>query len=615
MEGLARRSTGLAMGAMGMTLLLAVGPLPRSLTPMLRPWLLALAVSWTLWRLGRCLLAWRQHGRWHAAASWRMDAADLPLEEASWRWPIRMRCWRLQSDQRADPGLFLGRAFRWNGRDTQQLELAILQDGALPVAEDARGGHPALHAVGIARERALVLPWSELAGHVLVAGATRSGKTRCLEVMAAEAIHGEGTVVVLDPKGDADLMARCASEADRRGRPFAFFSPAFPSLSATFNPLDTAATPTEVADRIQALMPGGGEKRGDPFFTEYPLAVIERVAAAQAALGQRWTLEGLSAPTVLRERMEALLAAYLQRALGSVTDRTDLAGLIAAYERQGKPDAVADALIDDQRKPRDHFQKVTANLIPAFRGVIGAPLGPLLSSLPADLTWNRIVDRQMVAYFALSSLLLGEVANRIGRVILQDLTGYLGRRYAYEDVHAATPVTILVDEFSNVAYPLFVDALNKGGGAGARFVLAMQSLADPEAAMGREQAQRVMDNLNTKVWFRLADYRTAEEATNGLGFCMIYLPEEGVGLTYGGLGGLTGRVDRRLKQQQVPLIRPEWLTALPRGEALVRLRGEVWKLRAPLLEPPTPEALARSGLADVLASLNAAAHAPKRASG
>jgi hypothetical protein len=195
----------------------------------------------------------------------------------------------------------------------------------------------------------------------------------------------------------------------------------------------------------------------------------------------------------------------------------DLPGLIAAYERHGVPDPVADALIDDQRKPRDHFQKVTANLIPAFRGVTGAPLGPLLSTLPADLTWEKIVDRQMVAYFALSALLLGEVANRIGRVILQDLTGYLGRRYAYGDVRTATPITILADEFSNVAYPLFVDALNKGGGAGVRFVLAMQSLADPEAAMGREQAQRVFDNLNTKIWFRLADHRTAEEATEGLG--------------------------------------------------------------------------------------------------
>jgi hypothetical protein len=146
----------------------------------------------------------------------------------------------------SDPGLLLGRAFRWSARHTQTLELALVRDGALPMAEDARGGHPALHAVGARTECPLVLPWSELVGHVLVAGTTRSGKTRCLELLAAEA-----------------LLARCAAEAQQHGRPFALFSPAFPSRSATFNPLDTAATPTEVATRIQALMPGGGATSPD----------------------------------------------------------------------------------------------------------------------------------------------------------------------------------------------------------------------------------------------------------------------------------------------------------------------------------------------------------------
>ena len=45
----------------------------------------------------------------------------------------------------------------------------------------------------------------------------------------------------------------------------------------------------------------------------------------------------------------------------------------------------------------------------------------------------------MVVYVALASLLLGDIANRIGRVILQDLVSYLGRIYAYGDAdhHAA----------------------------------------------------------------------------------------------------------------------------------------------------------------------------------
>ena len=108
---------------------------------------------------------------------------------------------------------------------------------------------------------------------------------------------------------------------------------------------------------------------------------------------------------------------------------------------------------------------VTSNLIPAFRGVVGAPLGPLFSTIPADVTWSRIVDEGMVVYVALASMLLGDIANRIGRVILQDLVGYLGRRYAYEDVNTVPPITVLIDEFGDVAYPMFTNALNKGGAA------------------------------------------------------------------------------------------------------------------------------------------------------
>jgi conjugal transfer pilus assembly protein TraD len=586
--------TSVAVVALGSTWL------PRPWTSAtLQPLTQGILVAWTLWRLGHLAHTWADRCRWRRAPSWQLTTGDLPLAPTPHGVPRGVR--RLCQCAGAWPhaGLFLGRAFRWTAHHTQTLALALARDGALPVANDARGGSPALHAVGRRHERPLVLPWSDLTGHVLVAGTTRSGKTRCLELLVTEAIRAPGAVVVVDPKGDAEFLVRCAWEAERQGRPFALFTPAFPTLSATFNPLETATTPAEVGARVQALMPGGGEKRGAPFFTEYPLAVLERVAAAQATLGQRWTLDGLAPPTVLRPHMEALLMAYLQHLLGPPVVRPTLQGLSGAYRRRGLGDPIADALLDDLEKPRDHFQKVTANLIPAFRGVTGAPFGHLLSTLPADLTWEGIVAREQVVYFALSSLLLGEIANRIGRVILQDLTGYLGRRYAYDDVRTACPITVVVDEFSTVAYPLFVDAVNKGGGAQARFILAMQSLADPEVTMGREQAQRLLDNLNTQIWFRLADARTAETATAGLGECTVVVPEEGAGLAYGELGRLVGSVNRHLKQQASPLLRPDWLLALPRGEAVVRRTGEVWKLRVPLLTPPPSTVGARLGLTDL----------------
>src|SRR6266540_1052122 len=324
------------------------------------------------------------------------------------------------------------------------------------------------------------------------------------------------------------------------------------------------------------------------------LWVTDRALLERLATGQAWTLEGLYTVSVLRVHMEHLLADYLTH-LGYNGPR-GLPPLIRHYQASGMPDLVADALIDDLEKPRDHFTKVTSNLIPAFRGVVGEPPGPLFSTIPGDVTWSRIVDEGMVVYVALAAMLLGDIANRIGRVILQDFVGFLGRRYAYDEVTTASPITVLIDEFGDVAYPLFTNALNKGGGANARFILAQQSLADAEAAMGPAQARRVLDNLNTKIWCRLADDRTAAEATEGLGLCTVRLPDTGVGLSYGGVGGLSGSSHRRLMAKETPLIRPIWLTALPRGEAFVRMKGEVWKPRVPLLTPVPQTTLDRLGL-------------------
>ena len=177
---------------------------------------------------------------------------------------------------------------------------------------------------------------------------------------------------------------------------------------------------TELAARVQALMPGGGDMARDPFFTEYPLAIIERLGAAQAAVGEKWTIEGLNAVTTLVPPLEDLIAKYLYRVVferGGEQVPT-FREMKSEYEESGRRDLLADAMLDDHGKPRDHWQRVTANLTPAFRGVTGGEMGRLLSTVPPDLSWPKIVagsqGRGMVVYFSMNSLMFGEVSNRIG---------------------------------------------------------------------------------------------------------------------------------------------------------------------------------------------------------
>ena len=606
--------------------------------PMLAPWLIGeefldpriqmyaggFAVVWMVYRSFLFGVAWFRWRSWRRPASWSVKPAELHIESCRGRLP-RLLALEFHSYLRktwakrlyADKGILIGRGFRWGPEHTQELEEHLQGGQALPVGRDARGGHPALHAVGKKSERPLVLPWSELVGHVLIGGTTRSGKTRLLELIVSEAIRGPGTVIIIDPKGDAELLIRAAAECHRMGREFAFFSPAHADQSASFNPFSMCKTTTELAARVQALMPGGGGMaKGDPFFTEYPLAVVERLGAAQDAVGDGWTIEGLHAVTTMVPPFDDLVARYLYRVLGGRDKHTPpLEEVMEEYtsKRREKKDPLADALVDDKEKPRDHFVQVTANLVPAFRGVTGGKMARLLSSEDPDLTWDGVVERRKVVYFAMSSLLYGEVANRIGRVILQDLIGFLGRRYAEDDPARMTPLTILIDEFSNVAYPGFIDALNKGGGAKANIMLAMQSLADPEAAMGKDGTQRVLDNLNTRVWFRLTDDATAKLAVEGLGMTSVSREEVTHSLSFGGGSSTSGGSRGAVQYVDRPLIRPEWMTGLPRGEAFLRTRGENWKLRVPLLEPVSrtelEEMAGHFGLSMVIAELKGEAEA------
>ena len=159
--------------------------------------------------------------------------------------------------------------------------------------------------------------------------------------------------------------------------------------------------------------------------------MVERLGAAQKAVGDQWTIEGLHAVTTMVPPFDDLVARYLYQVLGGKDSwAPSLDELLAEYARKRgeMQDPLADALIDDKEKPRDHFVQVTANLVPAFRGVTGGKMDRLLSSPRPQLTWKDVVQERKVVYFAMSSLLYGEVANRIGRVILQDLIGFLGRR-------------------------------------------------------------------------------------------------------------------------------------------------------------------------------------------
>src|SRR5260370_26943855 len=126
------------------------------------------------------------------------------------------------------------------------------------------GGVGAIHTVGLRDEASVFLPLSDLEGHMLVSGATRTGKTYYLQLDLVQAIErGNEAVIFIDPKGDLSVLHRAYDAAVRAGRQkdFQFFSLAFPHLSCTYNPLHNFVLGMEVPDRLSGLLPGGGQSQ------------------------------------------------------------------------------------------------------------------------------------------------------------------------------------------------------------------------------------------------------------------------------------------------------------------------------------------------------------------
>ena len=85
------------------------------------------------------------------------------------------------------------------------------------------GGSPILHGVGVQDEKPVLLRQGSRNGHMLVMGTTRVGKTRLLELLCTQDIHAGHVTIVIDPKGDAELMLRMHAEARRAGREKSFY--------------------------------------------------------------------------------------------------------------------------------------------------------------------------------------------------------------------------------------------------------------------------------------------------------------------------------------------------------------------------------------------------------
>ena len=631
------------------------------------PWSLALNRSFgigsALAFLGLGTLRWREA---RLVLRYRRNIRRLP------RYVMRSRDVPV-SQQR----LFIGRGFRWDQRHTHRLQQTYrpefrdyveptrmyhvarrveerLEFAPAPLSAFVRalawdspfnpvrplppvGGLPRLHGIE-PDEVDVSLPLRERVGHSLVLGTTRVGKTRLAELFITQDIrrevHGQHEVViVLDPKGDADLLKRMYVEAQRAGRggEFYVFHLGWPDISARYNAVGRFGRISEVATRIAGQLSGEGNSAA---FREFAWRFINIIARALVALGQRPDYLLIQRHVV---NIDPLFIEYAQQYFsrhepkawqiivqleGKLNEKTMPRNMIGREKRVVALeqylscvrvyDPVLDGLRSAVRYDRTYFDKIVASLLPLLEKLTTGKIAQLLAPNYSDLNdprpifdWMQVIRQRAVVYVGLDALSDAEVAAAVGNSMFSDLVSVAGHidKFGIDDgLPGAAPdarVTINVhaDEFNELMGDEFVPLVNKGGGAGIQVTAYTQTLSDIEARIGdRAKAGQVVGNFNNLFMLRVRETATAELLTRQLPTVEVYSALLASGATDSsephGATAFTSNTQDRIPSVSTPLIEPAHVVSLPKGQCFALIEGgHLWKVRMPLPEPDPDEVM------------------------
>lgn len=538
-----------------------------------------------------------------------------------------------------DDQLFLGFGFEWKPVHSQRLyelskvdykdylisplvqtllNYAIGRSFVIQSQPDTEIGLPILHGVST-MEIPLYRPLQNFEGGTVIVGTTQSGKGVMLGNLLTQAIKRGDVVICLDPKNSSRLK-RIVMRACRDYRApdtFIWFHPAFPEHSARIDFTFNWQKPTEVASRLESILPP--DTAGS--FSAFAWSAVNVVVQGMVSLERRPNLmkltkyiEGGIEPILeecLRRHFKKLLGVSWRARpeMAQLLDRsskglikspspsasTDLLAFVAYYEHY-LPELQHDKVIDSQvgvfRHNREHYQKITANLLPILSMLTSGDLGKSLSPNPFDpederpiMNFEKIERGGHVLLMCLDSLPDPSVASAIGALALADLAARSGMRY---NLGGYRRITLVVDEVSNVINQPLIEILNKGAEGGIFSIVAMQTFADLAKRLGSADAARMaLGNLNNLIAFRSKDQPTQEFIVETFGKTGIHSMRVGRNTASDAhLSDFTAVTSLQVTEELDDAIPPSMLGKLPNLQYFASVSGgRLIKGRCTLLDP------------------------------
>ena len=476
----------------------------------------------------------------------------------------------------------------------------------------AIGGHPQIHAVGMYEgEKNINLNLSERNGHTLVLGTTRVGKTRTAEVLIKQDIARGDVTIVFDPKGDADLMRSTYQAAIDAGRKCYVFHLGYPDISARYNPIGTFSRITEVPTRITDRASGEGSSAAFKMFgwryvniISQALIYLGEIPDYQSINKHILSMDGLFVRFAKAyfnnkqvmdypKKLESLAAAIDHKMLpAAIRGRDNEAiAIMQLYDKESLQDPIFDGLLSSFRADKTYYDKVVSNMTPLLEQLNTGRTAELLAPDYYDLEdpreifdWKSVIEQNAVVYVGLDCLTDSIVGGAVGASMFSDLTSTLGS--IYKSPESIKRICLHADEFAELLGDQFIPLANKGGGAGLQITAYTQTSADLTVGIGNaDKARQIAGNFNNLLVLRVKNKETAEFLTEQLPQVQVAqlttVTSARDSSDVESETHFTSTNEDRITTENVPLLSPSELIALPKGQAFLFTEGNLFKVRIP----------------------------------
>lgn len=379
-------------------------------------------------------------------------------------------------------------------------------------------------------EKRITVADQNRSGHFWCFGTTRVGKTRLIENMVEDDIKKGYDVIVIDPKGDMELLSKISKIAIDSGRDqdLMLLNPLYPDNSIRFNPLKYFDIKEELAAHVIAAIPDSKE----PFFKNvgYETSINTIIALSHLAK--------------LENKDETLTFNDIKKN----TSKDSLLSLIDSLKKyidNPETEEIVKNLEAIAASEKDYFSKINSSLRVALTELTIGNVGALIGHEKENEVIKRLEEnayrenyyngyeesnnsenkrKGVILVVQASSLITDRAARSLGKVVISTMAKLAGRIFA-RGIKLKTPLCLYIDEAQSMLYGGIEELFAKAGGANVWIHCFSQSVNQVYSEMPSiNAAKSILDNTNTKVFMRAPDQETAEYVSRYFGYKKVLTP-------------------------------------------------------------------------------------------